>query len=101
MARARIDDRSGKGQAARDKADTGDGGNPCAGPDRIVTKPVPSRPLLEHILETAEERRHQRDTEVICPLEQAQVGLVDLDEQRDQHGHHDSGHEIDVEEPIP
>ena len=67
---AQIDDRPGMGQAARSKKSTGDGGDPGAGGNRPIGKPVPARPLFEHVFEIAERQRQQHHSRIIGAAQQ-------------------------------
>src|SRR5215831_15501890 len=52
--------------------------------DRLLIEPIPARALLERILETAEEDRHQREPGQVETAQQREIGLVDVD----RHPHH-------------
>ena len=51
--------------------------------------------------EAAKEQRHQHHAQVIGILEQGEIGLVHLDEERHHDGDEQARHEIDEEQPVP
>ena len=66
-----------------------------------VVEPIPARSFLEHVFKRAKTDRHQNDARVIGVLEQAQIRLVDVDQERDQQRDRYTRREVNVEEPVP
>ena len=61
------------------------------GQDQVVAKPVVARALLEDIFERAQHHRHEGEAGPVEMLEQAEVGLVEVDHQPRGNGHRDAG----------
>ena len=79
---AQIDDRRARGQHAGEEHDRRDAGNDGDGEDRVVVEPFVARPLLQHIFERAEKAGHAEQAVPVEILQQREVGLVEIDQQR-------------------
>ena len=98
---AQINDRTRESQASRYEQDAADPGNISAGLDGRIVEPIPACSLFEHIFERAEADRHQHDSRIIGVLKQAQIRLIDIDEEWRQERDGYAWREIDIKQPVP
>ncbi len=71
------------------------------GENSLILEPVVARSVFQHIFECAQEQRHEDETDPVETLEQRQVGLVEIDQRGCGNRHHDAGHDVDEEQPMP
>ena len=78
---AQVDDGLLGVERAVEEADAADDADDRQDQHRLVLEPVVQRPLFQHIFEAAQERRHEAQARPVEGLEQAEIRLVEIDQQ--------------------
>ena len=99
--RAQVDDRLPEREHASKEHDRRERRDPGHRQHGTVAEPVVARPLLEHVLERAEEARHRQQADPVEVAKQRPVRLVEVDQGECRGRDQKAGDDVDEEQPVP
>ncbi len=96
-----VDEGPRRIEAALDEDHAGDRRDPGHRRHDAVLEPLALRPLLQHVLHAAQERRQAGGVQPVDLQEQPRLGLVEAAQRHQRQRHDRAGRDVDEEQPAP